>query len=516
MSITRLEWGLILPIRAPEDLTPALMIAVHRYLARSPAMVLTFQLEDVLGQAEQVNLPGTTDEHPNWRRRLTADLTALARDPRLVELGAALRRERGGGRAPAADRQSAVTAPSRAARVPCATYRLQMHRGFSFARATEIVPYLARLGVSHVYASPILQARAGSLHGYDIIDHGRVNEELGGEEGLERFVDALHRHDMGLVLDIVPNHMGVGSDNAWWMSVLEHGPASPYATFFDIDWRPDRPALRGRVLLPLLEDHYGRVLERGLLRLLFHGERGAFEIAYHEHRFPVDPRTYPVLLAHDLDRLRARIGADAATMLELQSLLDALGNLPEREVGGERAVARLRDADVLRRQLARLVGASGDLKSFIEANVERFDGRPGDPGELRPAGRPARRPGLPPGLLAHRRGRDQLPPVLRHQRPGRVASGGPAHLRGYAPAGAGVRAPWAGGRPSHRPFRRTPRSGGLLREAVRGDCRRRRKRRAAGLDRRREDPRVPRATAGGLGGARHHRLRLLLPDSNGA
>ena len=151
-------------------------------------------------------------------------------------------------------------------RIPRSTYRLQFNRDFTFAHATEIVPYLAALGISHCYASPYLRARPGSMHGYDIIDHHHLNPEIGTPEEYEKFVSTLHEHGMGQILDIVPNHMGVmGADNAWWLDVLENGEASAYADFFDIDWEPLKDELQGKVLVPVLADQYGIVLDRGEL-----------------------------------------------------------------------------------------------------------------------------------------------------------------------------------------------------------------------------------------------------------
>jgi len=178
-----------------------------------------------------------------------------------------------------------------------ATYRLQFHRGFTFHDAAKLVPYLSKLGISHVYASPIMEARPGSIHGYDIIDHNRLNPELGGEEGFREIVDALHRHGMGLILDIVPNHMAVGGrDNAWWLDVLEWGRDSPFAEYFDINWDATRPDLKGRVLLPVLGDQYGVVLENGEIELRFDAAEGSFSAWYFEHRLPISPRTYPSIL----------------------------------------------------------------------------------------------------------------------------------------------------------------------------------------------------------------------------
>ena len=145
---------------------------------------------------------------------------------------------------------------------PCATYRLQFSRDFTFRDAEQLVPYLHALGVSHVYASPYLKARAGSSHGYDITDYNALNPEVGSEADFDAMVAALARNGMGQILDIVPNHMGVGgADNVWWLDVLEWGQASPYADFFDICWNAPKPDLRGKVLLPFLGDHYGAVLE---------------------------------------------------------------------------------------------------------------------------------------------------------------------------------------------------------------------------------------------------------------
>jgi (1->4)-alpha-D-glucan 1-alpha-D-glucosylmutase len=245
----------------------------HVFLARTPAKLMAVQPEDVLEVEEQANLPGTVDQHPNWRRRLPLPLEAWAADPRMKALAAALAPWRGIGR-----------------RVPLATYRLQLHAGFRLRDAIALVPYLAKLGVSHVYASPFLAARPGSLHGYDVTDHNRVNPEIGTLEEVERLVATLRGHGMGLVMDLVPNHMGVlQADNPWWRDVLEKGRASRYCRFFDIDWMPEKRELRGKVLLPVLGDHYGAVLERGELKVA--KEQGKWWLRYYDHRLPLHPRT---------------------------------------------------------------------------------------------------------------------------------------------------------------------------------------------------------------------------------
>src|SRR5437660_5781939 len=163
-------------------------------------------------------------------------------------------------------------------RFPEATYRLQFHAGFRFADALQLVPYLHELGVTDCYASPYLKARPGSTHGYDIQDHRVLNLEIGTEADYSAFVEALHRHGMGQILDTVPNHMGiVGNENMWWNDVLENGPASPYANFFDIAWHASpRPSLHEKVLLPILGEPYGKVLEAQQIRLHYHA--GTFSI----------------------------------------------------------------------------------------------------------------------------------------------------------------------------------------------------------------------------------------------
>ena len=178
-----------------------------------------------------------------------------------------------------------------------ATARLQFHKDFTIDDATRLIPYFDRLGISHLYASPLLKARAGSTHGYDIVNHNEINPELGGEAALHRMVATLRDRGMGLILDIVPNHMGVGgNDNDWWLDVLEWGRASPYAEYFDIDWDPSDPTLRGRMLAPFLGSSYGETLQNGELELKFDDDDGRLFVAYHDHRFPIAPRDYASIL----------------------------------------------------------------------------------------------------------------------------------------------------------------------------------------------------------------------------
>jgi (1->4)-alpha-D-glucan 1-alpha-D-glucosylmutase len=181
-----------------------------------------------------------------------------------------------------------------------ATQRLQFHKGFTLDEAVPLVPYFARLGISHLYASPLLSARAGSMHGYDVVDPTRINPELGGEPALRRLVAALREHDMGLILDIVSNHMAVGgADNPWWLDVLEWGRLSPYSEFFDIQWHSPDPLLKGQLLMPFLGSDYGEALQSGALTLQFDAEHGAFYVEHYEHRFPICPNDYAVILGTD-------------------------------------------------------------------------------------------------------------------------------------------------------------------------------------------------------------------------
>jgi len=181
--------------------------------------------------------------------------------------------------------------------VPRSTLRLQFHRGFTFDDAAKHVDYFAALGISHVYASPITTAEPGSMHGYDTVDYTQVSAECGGEAGLKRLVDKLRAHNMGLIVDMVPNHMGVGgSSNAWWLDILEWGRHSAYARHFDVDWHSPDPALRGKVLQPTLGAPYGEELAAGRIALHFASDTGRFFIGYGPHVFPICPIDYASIL----------------------------------------------------------------------------------------------------------------------------------------------------------------------------------------------------------------------------
>jgi (1->4)-alpha-D-glucan 1-alpha-D-glucosylmutase len=260
----------------------------------------------------------------------------------------------------------------REAVIPRATYRVQLNANFTFKDATAIIPYLAELGISHLYCSPYFRARAGSTHGYDVVDHNSFNPEIGDRADFERFVAELRTHGMGHVLDIVPNHVGImGADNAWWMDVLENGQASKYAEFFDIDWSPVSPALADKVLVPVLGDAYGAVLESGEIELRFEPELGSFAIFYHDHRLPLDPRTYPRVL----DRVLAH-----ASNGELETLRRAFRDLPDRlEPTEEQVKERHREKEAHKKTLARLYAADSAVARAIEAGVRSFAGTSGEP-----------------------------------------------------------------------------------------------------------------------------------------
>jgi (1->4)-alpha-D-glucan 1-alpha-D-glucosylmutase len=255
---------------------------------------------------------------------------------------------------------------------PRATYRLQLNAGFGFRDAAALVPYLKSLGVSHVYASPYLKARAGSTHGYDIVDHNAFNPEIGSEADYRTFVEALRAHGMGHILDFVPNHMGVGGcDNAWWLDVLNWGRDSHYADYFDVDWEPLREQLRGKILLPFLGSQYGDVLEAGELRWDYRD--GQIMLVYYEHCLPLAPPTYALVLD----------GAEPAQLASFGPLFAALGSMPDH-IGRRDAAASLRrllaetEESSLRTRLALLdeQRATPEGKALIDRVVEAQYWRP--------------------------------------------------------------------------------------------------------------------------------------------
>jgi (1->4)-alpha-D-glucan 1-alpha-D-glucosylmutase len=272
-------------------------------------------------------------------------------------------------------------------RIPRATYRFQFTRDFPFAAARELVTYLDDLGISDCYASPILKARPGSMHGYDICDHGQLNPELGGSDAFNSLAAALQERGMGLVVDTVPNHMAVGHpSNGWWMDILENGPSSLYSTYFDIDWHPVNPNLNNKVLLPVLEDQYGSVLEAGKIRLAY--EDGAFFFTYYDNKFPVEPRSYRAILEHRLAELEKSLAANNDYLQDLHSILTALSYLPlYTELAAEKIAERTREKEVIKRRIAGLAASSPAFLEALNATVQDFNGSAANPSSFDPLDR---------------------------------------------------------------------------------------------------------------------------------
>jgi len=263
---------------------------------------------------------------------------------------------------------------------PVATYRLQFEKGrWTFRDAAALVPYLHDLGISHLYSSPCLKTCSGSPHGYAIVDYGQLDPELGGAHDYRGLVEALHAHGMGQILDVVPNHMSAApAENLWWHDVLENGPGSPYAAFFDIDWDPVKEELRNKVLLPVLGDQYGKVLESGELKL--EHRDGALGVRYCQMLLPLDPRTYRSVLGLRLDEIKKSLPPDSEDLRELESILTALEHLPEStDTDPARARERQREKEVVKGRIRSLVGRSAAVAEFVRQNVAHFNGSPEDP-----------------------------------------------------------------------------------------------------------------------------------------
>ena len=262
-----------------------------------------------------------------------------------------------------------------APRVPKSTYRLQFNRHFGFKDATEIIPYLQKLGISDIYSSPFFRSRPDSDHGYDVSNHNELNPPIGNREDFDAMVAALKEGGMGQIADFVPNHMGIiDPQNEWWMDVLENGPSSRFAQFFDIDWDPLKEALRNKVLLPILGDQYGRVLERGEFHLRF--EEGAFFLTYFDWVFPLNPRTYHFLLRIALEKLSQY--SDEDMYLDLESILTALEYLPPRTHTDEEKIReRAREKEVIKRRIFRLCRECPQVEEAIELAIRQIEGHVG-------------------------------------------------------------------------------------------------------------------------------------------
>jgi (1->4)-alpha-D-glucan 1-alpha-D-glucosylmutase len=260
--------------------------------------------------------------------------------------------------------------------IPRATYRLQLHGGFDLAAAEALLPHLAELGVSHLYSSPLLKARPGSTHGYDVIDPTQLNPEIGDDAAFERFCARLRALHLGLLLDIVPNHMGVlEAANPWWLDVLAHGPASVHAAAFDIEWMPPQRELHGKLLLPVLGQGYGAVLEAGEISVRFEPDAGRFELRYFNHRFPVDPRDHAGLLRG----VPLPAQASGARRTQLEALAEGFALLPARDdADPARRASRQRDSAALHAELSRLHAQEPWAPAWLRACAEQLQGQPGD------------------------------------------------------------------------------------------------------------------------------------------
>ncbi|MGA2226726.1 MAG: alpha-amylase family glycosyl hydrolase, partial [Syntrophobacteraceae bacterium] len=266
-------------------------------------------------------------------------------------------------------------------RGPIATYRIQFSRDFTFEACRELIPYLHDLGITELYASPLFQARRGSLHGYSVTNPMEINREIGSRSSFDTLVSRLKSRGMGILFDIVPNHMALSHENPWWMDVLENGPGSPYALFFDVDWHPPSGVLEGRVLLPILGKHYSQALEAQELRLGL--EESGFFINYYEHKFSVDPKTYKDILSHRLADLEKSLGEPHPAVIGLKGLVILSEHLPARTlISRQRVKARQRDKEIIKRSLWLLYQGTPEVKQFIDENLRIFNGEKGNLGSF--------------------------------------------------------------------------------------------------------------------------------------
>jgi (1->4)-alpha-D-glucan 1-alpha-D-glucosylmutase len=256
--------------------------------------------------------------------------------------------------------------------IPLVTYRIQFHAGFTFESAKAIAAYLADLGVSDLYASPIFTARTGSMHGYDFVNPKQINPELGGETGFEELLQELNQYQIGWLQDIVPNHMAFDSQNHMLVDVLENGSDSQYHDFFDINWNHPYEGIKGRLLAPFLGKFYGDCLESGELRLKY--DQDGLSINYYNWRFPLRIESYSHVLMYDLARLREKLGRNHPDFVKLLGALYMLKYIPSGEEGRERYDQIL----FVKRMLWELWNGNPEVKQFIEENIETFNGEPGN------------------------------------------------------------------------------------------------------------------------------------------
>jgi (1->4)-alpha-D-glucan 1-alpha-D-glucosylmutase len=262
---------------------------------------------------------------------------------------------------------------------PSATYRLQFHKSFTFEDAAGLVDYLDALGISDIYASPFLMARPGSVHGYDVTDQSRFNPEIGDEASFLRLSAALQQRQMGLIADVVPNHMCImHPSNVWWWDLLENGPSSPFARYFDIDWHPPKEELVNKVLLPTLGDQYGRVLENQEIQIVY-GD-GQFHVSVYDLPLPLAPRTWTMVLEPSVAKLREKLGGDHEYVAELESIVTALSHLAgPTEIDDAKIRERQREKEIVKRRLSALLDTSPQAHEAIDASLIEINGARGEP-----------------------------------------------------------------------------------------------------------------------------------------
>lgn len=279
------------------------------------------------------------------------------------------------------EKLSATSSDQRINRIPLSTYRLQLGSELTLGQVRSLLPYLDELGISDLYLSPLFRARTESSHGYDVVDHGTIDPAIGDIEQFQQLAETAQRSGMGIVLDVVPNHMGINDPgNAWWLDVLENGEGAYFAEFFDIDWRPAASALQDKILLPFLGDSFGAVLERGELQIVYANER--LQLQYFNRRFPLAPTTWPEVLELVASRQGdAKLGvtAEASHWLELQSITLELRNLPARHKRDAASMEeRYREQAIARRRLAMLLQESPGIRKAFHAAIQEINGEPGN------------------------------------------------------------------------------------------------------------------------------------------
>src|SRR5215831_7735023 len=263
--------------------------------------------------------------------------------------------------------------------VPCSSYRVQLNAGFTFDNAADIVDYLDDIGITDLYASPFLMARPGSNHGYDVTNHCCLNPEIGSREDFNRMSDKLGRHGMGLIADVVPNHMCIDHEsNFWWWDVLEKGPSSPYARYFDIDWHPPKEDLSGKVLLPILGDQYGRELEDQQIQVRYCG--GGFHAVVYDRNLPLTPRSWAVILMPALAEVRIRLDPDHPNALELEDILSAISRLPPiDETNASRVQEGQHEVECIRLRIDALMQSDDTVRAAVDASLTDLNGVEGQP-----------------------------------------------------------------------------------------------------------------------------------------